>query len=82
MASEAVDRYARFAATLERLREEHCLRVIPDGFPDGCIDMTTNDYMGLAAEMQDTGYCLRASETFTAGRRCCSIPAIMPIRAA
>lgn len=69
MASEAVNRYARFAATLDRLREKHCLRVIPDGFPEGCIDMTTNDYMGLAAEMQDTGYCLRAAEMTSSASR-------------
>lgn len=49
-APEAVDPMQAYADILLSLKKEHRLRDIPAEGPDACIDLLSNDYLGLAAE--------------------------------
>lgn len=44
-----------FSVALDSFRDAARLRSIPAEMPDGCIDMTTNDYLGLASML--SGRC-------------------------
>lgn len=67
----ANNRYETFAARLDNYRRESRLRTIPGNIREGMIDLTSNDYLGLAAENSE--YTFTASEmSSSASRLLCS----------